>query len=635
MPRPALAPFFAALGLLPLLSCGGAAYMHPAAGPRDRAAPDSGRKRAAADEKSPRSRDDAPSAPGGTASAAPAEEADARDYTRSTSEDAGDEPTARPSPKPSKPAAPAARPPARDGAPGILPPPPPPPTPAPAAAGVKAGASDDNLAFNAFLRFLDQHRGRGLREDIERRVVIKLVDVEGRPVPDAKLTWTEPGQPAVERTTYADGRTLVFASPKAGDHGATVRVEVPGGETVTRSLQGARRQLELRLSGPRAEVKKVPLDVAFVLDTTGSMDDEIVSLKRTLEAIHFQISNLSPRPDVRFGMVLFRDRGDDYVTRLVPFTSDLKQFAASLATVDAGGGGDYPEDVQEGLHDALEKLEWRDRGVRLAFLIGDAPPHLDYGQPFDYLVAAREAARRGIKITSIGASGLSVEGEVVWRQLAQYTMAPFVFLTYGEKGDTEGTPSSVSHHVGSNWVADDLDAIVVRMVKSEVAHYSPRGAPKKDDYFSAESRPGADGRAVLDDLFRQSVRQLTDYALERIDPRTPTVLLPITARPEAMGATAERLGRQLSVALGTAGPFQLVEDAGRQALLDKLAEQLGDAYDVERAAEAGKLVPARLAVFGQLDGSSASELELLVKLVRLETGEVLSLSLLKIDRKLL
>lgn len=505
-----------------------------------------------------------------------------------------------------------------------------PPPPPPGASGLKAGAADDNLAFGAFLGFLDENAHLGLRRDVSERVSVRVRDRDGLPLAGAKISVEEGGKARVERTSYADGRALIFPSESAllKRAGAVLKVE-HGGRAASVPFDPRRRELEVQLDVSRPSWPAVPLDVAFVIDTTGSMGDEIHKLKETLDAIHFQIAHASPRPDVRFGMVLYRDRGDDYLTQKVPFTSSLETFRRALADVQAGGGGDYPEDVQEGLRVAIQELDWRPEGVRVAFLVGDAPPHLDYGQKYTYLDAAAEAARRGLKIAAIGASGLSREGEVVWRQIAQYTMAPFVFLTYGETGDSEGSPSSVSHHVGSNWVAEDLDAIIVRMVKVELSHYGTRAVTPPRDYFTAAHRPGSDGGRVLEELFQRSVKQLVDYSVERIGERTPTVVLPVRA-----GAFTEKLEARLALGLARSRHFQLLELAGKADLLSTLAAQLTLVHDDEKAVEVGKLVPARLAVLAKVE-ESAQRVEMLVKLVRLETGEVLSLSLLEIDRQLL
>lgn len=509
--------------------------------------------------------------------------------------------------------------------------------PAPPASGpVRAGSADDNLQFNAFLRFADENASLGLRNDVSRRVMVRVTDKDGLPLPDAVVSVTDRGKSLVERRTYADGRTMLFPSelPHLARQGTRLSVEWNGKRAEAGAGWASHHTLDVRLPLARGAFQQVPLDLAFVLDTTGSMGDEIDALKKTLDQINFQITNLSPRPDVRFGMVLFRDRGDDYVTQVVDFTSSLQQFQRRLAGVEAGGGGDTPEDVQAGLDDAMHKLRWREKGVKLAFLIGDAAPHTDYGQSYTYVHAMRDAARRAIKIATIGASGLDKPAEVAWRQLAQYTMAPFVFLTYGEKGDSEGgTPSSVSHHIGSNWVAENLDAIIVRLVKTELAHYSKTGSPPREDFFEA-SRGKGPSDDVLSDLFRQSVQQLTDYCVHKLDDRTPTVVAGLAAPDAALGRLAGKLETQLQLGLSRARAFQLVEGAQADKLRQVLKTQSTLSYDETRMVALGKLVPAKLAVLSQLSRGAPGRLELVVKLVHLGSGEILSMSLLKIDEAL-
>ncbi len=503
----------------------------------------------------------------------------------------------------------------------------------PKSAGVKAGAFDDNLAFNAYLNFLDDNAGSTLvAHDVAGRIIVQVQDAQGRPVHDARVALVNQGARTQARRTYTDGRAMLFAGHRI-NQGAQVVVSY-GAERKEVLLSAARgRHLTIKLDRDRNEVDHAPLDIAFVLDTTGSMGDELNRLRQTLDVIHFQITHIQPRPDVRFGMVLYRDVGDDYRVRKISFTSDVAAFRAELAKVQAGGGGDYPEDVQAGLEAAMHDLKWRETGVRLAFLIGDAPPQVNYGQTYTYVSAMQEAARRGIKIAAIGASGLSREGEVAWRQIAQYTMAPFVFLTNGETGNSEGSPSSVSHHVGSNWVADNLDAIIVRMVKSEMAHLTKRGAPVREDFFSASAHRELPADGVLEDLFTQSVRQLLDYSVEKIDARTPTVILPLSGAFKAKARA--QLSRRLQVGLARTRAFQLLERESQPRLLATIAKQLGDKYDEAKATEVGRLVPAKLAVLGHIAATDKTHCELMIKLVRLETGEVLSLSLLKIDRALL
>jgi Mg-chelatase subunit ChlD len=450
----------------------------------------------------------------------------------------------------------------------------------PRSPGVQAGSSDDNLQFNAFLRFLDKNARLALPEDVSDRVVLEVRDAQGLPIFGANVAAGH-----MHRRTYTDGRTLIYP------RGAPIEVEF-GGVKQTLKADGPRVRT-VKLDAHRSETQgRVPLDIAFVLDTTGSMGDEIEQLRRTLAVIHFQLTHLDPAADVRFGLVEYKDRGDDFVTRPIPFTSDVEEFRAALANLKAYGGGDEPEDVQAGLEQALHALQWRDaNAVKIAFLIGDAPPHLDYGEQYTYLNAAQEAARRGIKIAAVGCSGLNLQGEVVWREIAQATMAPFVFLTRGERGDMDGSASTVSHHVGSNWVAENLETIVVRMVKGELAPLQPRLVAGNDDYF--EARKGA----KLPELFRQSVQQLVDYAVEPIGVHAPMQVKALSVKSPSLGAAAAKLEKELRAAVNAQ-------------------------------------TPAPLALEGQLARDDAGRPELLVKLMRVSTGEMLSLSLIKLDASL-
>jgi hypothetical protein len=511
------------------------------------------------------------------------------------------------------------------------------PAPRPVSGGVKAGFADDNLQFNAFLGFLDKNGHLALKSDVTHRSIVTVRDRDGLPLADAEVSISDGGRELLKRRTYADGRALIFASesPSLQSQSTSITVRYQG-QSQTALLSAAKRHsVDLRLPLRRPAFQRVPLDLAFVLDTTGSMGDEIEHLKKTLEYINFQISNLTPAPDVRFGMVLYRDRGDAYVTQVVPFTTDLKQFRWQLGQVTAGGGGDTPEDVQEGLHQAMTGLKWRPEGAKLAFLIGDAPPHLDYGQTYTYLQAMRDAAAKAIKITTIGCSGLDVKGELVWRQLAQYTMAPYVFLTRGEKGDSEGSFSTVSHHVGSNWVAENLDAIVIRMVKVELAHYSPKGTQPLEDYFSASYNDKVKSDDVMTDLFHQAVGQLIDYSVQRIQSRTPTVILPPKTATAKLLPLAKQLETRLAVALGHTQEFQLLESRDLSEVIRTQSSQLSEKFDADKAVKLGRLLPAKLAILSKIEESGGRQVEMLIKLVRLETGEILSLSLLKIDRNLL
>ena len=160
------------------------------------------------------------------------------------------------------------------------------------------------------------------------------------------------------------------------------------------------------------------VEVAFVLDTTGSMGGLIEGAKRRIWSIARRIGEGQPRPDLRIALVAYRDIGDAYVTQVHPFTSDMDEVYQSLSSLRAEGGGDGPEHVSAALRDAVEALPWSGpRALKVVFLVGDAPPHVDYQDGFDYRRHVADARRRGIIVDAIQCGG-DVQTAAVWREIA-------------------------------------------------------------------------------------------------------------------------------------------------------------------------------------------------------------------------
>lgn len=145
------------------------------------------------------------------------------------------------------------------------------------------------------------------------------------------------------------------------------------------------------------------VEVVFVLDTTGSMGGLIQAAKEKIWSIASTMASGQPAPEVRMGLVAYRDRGDQYVTRVVDLSDDLDSMYATLMGFRAGGGGDGPESVNHALHDAVNNMSWsQDRNAyRVIFLVGDAPPHMDYPDDVKYPVSLATARDKGIVVNSI------------------------------------------------------------------------------------------------------------------------------------------------------------------------------------------------------------------------------------------
>lgn len=334
-----------------------------------------------------------------------------------------------------------------------------------------AGEVDDNAGWDEYLLYLRNYNGAAvIRLDVSERHQIWVQDSQGGPVLGARIGIEANGQEVAVLRTHSDGRAYFFPRTlNAQSESYTVEVSVNGSsEHFVIDAGGSQREWFVTHPGADQLAQNARLDILFLIDATGSMADEINQLKANIRAISTQIDGLPSRPDVRFGMVSYRDRGDEYVTRVSDFTPDVEAFAGELAELFADGGGDYPEDLNEALSRAVHEPEWRvDDTVSLIFLVADAPPHLDYDQENHYAAELLEAAERGIKLYPIASSGLDGQGEYVFRQLAQISGGRFIFLTYGADGP--GSSGTETDFEVSDYTVSSLDSLVVKIVEEELA----------------------------------------------------------------------------------------------------------------------------------------------------------------------
>lgn len=507
----------------------------------------------------------------------------------------------------------------------------------PAASGLRAGFSDDNKQFNYFIHFLDKYRDKVQHYplNVSERIIIKVVDSRNKSIANARIEIRANRKTLAEGKTYADGTFTFYPSeydPKINAYTASISTG-PIKRDVSIDRQG-RREIVVSMDGERQIPKNIPLDILFIMDTTGSMGEEISRLKSTIEIINLNLASLSTKPRIRFGMVLYKDRGDEYVTQVVPLTGDLEKFRSELDRVGASGGGDEPEDLQSALKDAIKKTAWNSDGVRLAYIITDAPPHLDYGQDYTYITAMKDAKKAGIKIFSVGTGGLNLMGEYILRQISQYTSAAYIFLTYGEKGESEGgREGSVSHHTGANFQTDKLETIIIRLAKEELAHLSDTPLDSGDSYIKATKIEDEQNEETLRKLFDMAVVQLIDYSSIGIPEGTPVSLLPFGSVQTADLANAEYFAEQMNFALSRNKTFRAIERRDLQKILKEIELGISGMVEDEGAVKIGKLIGARMIVTGRLY-SKSKNYEVFLKLLRVETGEVLSVNKLVIDRRL-
>lgn len=340
-------------------------------------------------------------------------------------------------------------------------------------AALKAGEIDDNALFADYLSYLSGYSDLPARPlDVRERYLISVIDENQRPLLGADVKVYDGQELVFESRTSAGGRTLFLPkASKLSENASELRVvaELGAGRGEASFQRGASEQIEVAVRGATAE-QGLRLDLLFLLDTTGSMDDELSRIQETIDTIAQRIDGFSPRPSINWGLVAYRDVGDEYVTQRYDFSPELAGFRTALRELSAGGGGDTPEALDEALYEATQRMAWSSGAVRLIFLVADAAPHIDQQAQFTYLNGAEAAIKQGIKIYPIAASNTDPQAEYVFRQLAQQSLGSFIFLTY-QPGASGGAPGeSTPLEAGEQqYTVERLDDLIINVIERELA----------------------------------------------------------------------------------------------------------------------------------------------------------------------
>ena len=225
-----------------------------------------------------------------------------------------------------------------------------------------------------------------------------------------------------------------------------------------------------------AKAPAARLEMVFVLDTTGSMGGLLEGAKQRIWGIVNEVMQES-HTSVRIGLVAYRDRGDEYVTQVLPLTSDLDKVYTTLMDYQATGGGDEEEDVRTALSEAVYKVNWSPSNPDLAkvlFLVGDAPPHNDYANTADTLITAESAAGLGMIVNTIQCGSLGVTTRV-WKAIAQSGNGQYFAVADDGGVQTISTPyddemANLATKLGSTFLSYGFgEGTTGRVMRAEVA----------------------------------------------------------------------------------------------------------------------------------------------------------------------
>ncbi|MBI3191155.1 MAG: VWA domain-containing protein, partial [Pedosphaera parvula] len=228
----------------------------------------------------------------------------------------------------------------------------------------------------------------------------------------------------------------------------------------------------------KAAPAKPRIEVCFVLDTTGSMGGLIEGAKQKIWSIANEMISAKPTPELKLGLVGYRDRGDHYVTKHFDLTADIDAIYAELQKFQANGGGDTPESVNEALADSVRKMSWsQDRSVlKIIFLVGDAPPHMDYDGP-KYSELCQEAVKKDILINTVQCGGLR-ETTPIWQEIAKLAEGSYVAIAQSGNMTVVETPmdmelAKLNRELGGTFIAYGREpqrrALAAKQAASEAA----------------------------------------------------------------------------------------------------------------------------------------------------------------------
>ena len=335
-----------------------------------------------------------------------------------------------------------------------------------------AGSFDDVRNFTDFQSFLNQYAA-GHRQSRWipagcQQTVITVKDEQGTPLGNARCRVTiadgQTERVLLDGTTGSDGRIMLLAShaAAAGTNGFRLQVWAPGQQQpVIDDCQVPGRRWNVSVANVASSLPE-QLDLSLVIDTTGSMGDELEYLKTEIDSIVESVNQMFPHVDQRYSLITYRDNGDEYVVRSWDFTGSLQDFRRQLDQQSAAGGGDFPEAMDSALRSAGQ-LSWRKGNTaRVMFLVGDAPPHDENIE--SALAAVDELREQGVRIFPVGASGVETTAQIVMRTSALLTMGQYLFLTdHSGVGNAHATPNV------PEFAVERLDRLMVRMIASELA----------------------------------------------------------------------------------------------------------------------------------------------------------------------
>ena len=262
---------------------------------------------------------------------------------------------------------------------------------------------------------------------------------------------------------------------------------------------------------------KPRIEVCFVLDTTGSMGGLIEGAKQKIWSIANEMISAQPTPELKLGLIGYRDRGDDYVVKSFSLTDDIDAIYGHLREFQAGGGGDAPESVNEALAEAIHKMPWSSdsKVLKIIFLVGDAPPHMDYPNGPKYPDLCREAAKKDLIINTIQC-GEMAETKPIWQEIAKLSEGSYVGISQSGNVAVISTPmdkelSRLNERIGTTLIPYGDSKLQAEVhAKYAMAASAPVAAMADRLSYNSKTGKAVQGRGELVDALNDKTLKLDE-----------------------------------------------------------------------------------------------------------------------------
>jgi Mg-chelatase subunit ChlD len=326
---------------------------------------------------------------------------------------------------------------------------------------------------------------------------------------------------------------------------------------------------------------KPRIEVCFVLDTTGSMGGLIEGAKQKIWSIANEMISAQPTPELKLGLIGYRDRGDEYVVKSFSLTDDIDAIYGHLREFQAGGGGDAPESVNEALAEAIHKMPWSsdNKVLKIIFLVGDAPPHMDYPNGPKYPDLCREAAKKDLIINTIQC-GEMAETKPIWQEIAKLSEGSYVGISQSGNVAVISTPmdkelSRLNERIGATLIPyGDRKLQAEVHAKYAAAKSAPVSAMADRLSYNSKTGKAVQGRGELVDALNDKTLKLEEIDQKQL----PTELQKLDGdelQKRISKARDERAGLQKQIVELSKKREAYIQSENKRLA----AEGKGDAFD--------------------------------------------------------